>query len=373
VVRGSQSEVYRRSPFVVSYWMGPALVFENYVKRQKTAGDTFICQVLHFCGAGRTFRELRDRFPELRPRELRAGIQQLMKYSLLELCRTESEATDRRWVGWESWNPAAGYFHFSTKDPKFELSEEGDARGLRRIARLRPLPPRVKKYPQAGAVKLPRIEAMTEFPRVLVERRTWREFSGKPVETEKLSQLLWLSFGVQGWAAIPGVGRLALGTSPSGGGMHPFETYVLIRRVRDVEAGIYHYDAVGHRLELLRKGISGREIKTMLAGQRWAGKAALVVLLTVVFGRTQWKYEHARAYRVVLAEAGHLCQTFCLCATWLRLAPFCTMALADTRIERALGIDGVGESVIYAAGVGMRPARKATAERWRIKRGVPVG
>jgi SagB-type dehydrogenase family enzyme len=123
----------------------------------------------------------------------------------------------------------------------------------------------------------------------------------------------------------------------------------------------------------LRKGISGREIKTMLAGQRWAGKAALVVLLTVVFGRTQWKYEHARAYRVVLAEAGHLCQTFCLCATWLRLAPFCTMALADTRIERALGIDGVGESVIYAAGVGMRPARKATAERWRVKRGVPGG
>jgi hypothetical protein len=58
----------------------------------------------------------------------------------------------------------------------------------------------------------------------------------------------------------------------------------------------------------------------------------------------------------VLAEAGHLAQTFCLVATWLGLAPFCTMALADTRIERDLGIDGVSESVLYAAGVGGRPA-----------------
>ena len=31
------------------------------------------------------------------------------------------------------------------------------------------------------------------------------------------------------------------------------------------------------------------------------------------------------------------------------------MALADSRIERDLGIDGVGESVLYAAGVGPRP------------------
>ena len=79
------------------------------------------------------------------------------------------------------------------------------------------------------------------------------------------------------------------------------------------------------------------------------------MLMTAVFPRTQWKYEFPRAYRVVLAEAGHLCQTFCLTATWLGLAPFCTMALADSKIEKDLGIDGITESVIYAAGVGKRP------------------
>jgi TolB-like protein len=53
-------------------------------------------------------------------------------------------------------------------------------------------------------------------------------------------------------------------------------------------------------------------------------------------------------------RAGHLCQTFCLTATWLGLAPFCSMAFADSRIEKDLQLDGVRESVMYVAGVGRR-------------------
>ena len=72
---------------------------------------------------------------------------------------------------------------------------------------------------------------------------------------------------------------------------------------------------------------------------------------------------------MVLAEGGHFCQTFCLTATWQGLAPFCTMALADTTIERALGIDGVSESVLYAAGAGKKTPGRATADRVREQLG----
>ncbi|MGB7438791.1 MAG: SagB family peptide dehydrogenase [Candidatus Acidiferrum sp.] len=334
--------------------------------RQRTAGSALVAEVLGFCGEGRSVRELIEKFPEQGEHGLRAGIGRLLKYSLLEVCGKESHATDRRWAGWERWNPAAGFFHFSTKDSSFELTEFGEGSYLRSIAKLRPLPPTVKKYRGAAMVKLPATAAFADFPLLLTKRRTWREFSDEPVALEKLAELLWWSFGVQGWAEIPGVGRLVLKTSPSGGAMHPLEAYVLIRNVEGVKPGIYHYDAVGHRLELLRTGLSKGEIRGMLAGQRWAGDAAFVVLLTAMFERTQWKYSHARAYRVVLAEAGHVGQTFCLTGTWLGLAPFCTMALADTRIEKALGIDGVSESVLYTLGAGARPAGKATAERWKV-------
>ena len=92
--------------------------------------------------------------------------------------------------------------------------------------------------------------------------------------------------------------------------------------------------------------------------------------MTAVFPRTMWKYQFARAYRVVLLDAGHLCQTFCLVATWLGLAPFCTAALKDTLIEEDLGIDGIRESVLYIAGVGnpatlgqARPRSSRSADR----------
>ena len=49
----------------------------------------------------------------------------------------------------------------------------------------------------------------------------------------------------------------------------------------------------------------------------------------------------ARAYRVLLTEAGHLCQVFYLVATALGLAPFCTMALADSVIEQDLRLDAI--------------------------------
>jgi SagB-type dehydrogenase family enzyme len=146
-----------------------------------------------------------------------------------------------------------------------------------------------------------------------------------------------------------------LKTSPSGGARHPIEVYVLAVRVKGLPRGLYHYAADTHRLALLRRGATRRQILQYLPTQSWFGGAAALMLMTAVFPRTQWKYTFPRAYRVVLAEAGHLCQTFCLTATWLGLAPFCTMALADSRIERDLGIDGVTESVLYAAGVGTRP------------------
>jgi len=353
----------RRSPFVVSYWLGPALVFENYATHRRSAGNALVVEVLGFCGDGKSFPELRERFPELGESGLRNGIRQLLKNSLLEVWGKESRATDRKWAGWERWNPAAGFFHCATKDPEFHLNEGGDFRGLSKIARVRPLPPRMKKYARAASVPLPKVDAAAEFVRVLQGRRTWRQFATKPVKRKTLAQLLWLSFGVQGWAKVSGVGRLVFRTSPSGGAMQPMEAYVFVRNVRGLREGIYHYNAAENRLELLREGTGKAEIATMLAGQRWAGEAAFVVFLTAVFGRTQWKYEHPRAYRVVLAEAGHLGQTFCLTATWLGLAPFCTMALADTKIERALGIDGVSESVLYALGAGERPRQQAPAER----------
>jgi SagB-type dehydrogenase family enzyme len=149
-------------------------------------------------------------------------------------------------------------------------------------------------------------------------------------------------------------GRAILRTSPSAGARNPLEAYVVVRHASGVAPGIYHYAPLDHTLVRLKNG-ARTTIERHLPGQPWYGNASVLVLMTAVFARTDWKYPSARAYRDVLLEAGHFCQTFCLVATALGLAPFCTGALADSIIERDLGLDGVTESVIYACGAGTRP------------------
>ncbi len=93
------------------------------------------------------------------------------------------------------------------------------------------------------------------------------------------------------------------------------------------------------------------------ADQPYAARSAALFIMTGIFARTMWKYHHPRAYRVVLLDAGHLGQTFCLTATRMGLAPFSTAALKDSLIEEDLGIDGISESVLYVTGVGVPAGR----------------
>ena len=348
-------DFYRRSPHLVCYWWRNKLVLENYASRSRVSAAPLTCEILHFFDRWRTVQELLKRYSHFSPASLRCAVRALVRLSLLERSRAPRDAHADAFALWKEWSPAASFLHFSTKDAHAPIEPEDSLRELRQRARIEPMPPPAKSYPRARKFHLPPPQRSGEFPSVLLARRTWRQFSGGSLSLEKLATLLGLSFGVQSWLHVRGIGSVALKTSPSGGARHPIEAYVLALRVNGLPSGLYHYAAATHVLELLRRGASSAQVVRYLNGQWWFGRVAVVVLMTAVFARTRWKYPAPRAYRIVLTDAGHICQTFCLVATWLGLAPFCTMALADSRIEAALRIDGVGESVLYAAGVGTPP------------------
>jgi SagB-type dehydrogenase family enzyme len=354
----------RRSPFLVSYWLNDRLVFENYLTRKKVTASPETTAVLDFFSGWKSMQDMLRRWPEYSANSLSKQVAVLLRHSLLQASyrkKTGGEGKEAELRKWSNWNPEAGFFHLSTKDIYTNEITPEEIAYIERLAKTHPVPKPVKPYRNVEVIDLTKNSSTAEFPQVLRERRTWREFSARPLAINSLSQLLQLSFGIQYWEDVPPIGRMAMKTSPSGGALHPSEAYVLARSVDGVPKGIYHYDADGHRLQRIRKGVSAAQIQRYLAGQWWFRDAAIVVFLTAVFGRTRWKYDYARAYRAVLIEAGHLCQTFCLTATWLGLAPFCTIAVADTRIEDSLGIDGISESVIYAMGAGHRPDKIATA------------
>ncbi len=220
-----------------------------------------------------------------------------------------------------------------------------------------PPPPPTKRGVHAGVaqIRLPPARTDQPFARVLLGRRTWRRFDSRPLALADLSTLLELTFGVQMTGTAYDGRRLIYTTSPSGGACHAYEAYALALRVDGLPRGLYHYASETHRLNVLKTGASRRDVARYIPTQWWYESAAAIVFMTATFSRVQWRYQSPRSYRSVLIEAGHLCQTFCLVATWLGLAPFCTHLVADSLVERDLRVDGINESFIYAAGVGTRP------------------
>lgn len=350
----------RRAASIVCYWRNGKLIFENYRTRVTISADPVVVSLLDFFSEWQNPAQVCSRMPEFTASSVRSTLWQLTRQGLLVPEGSAAAYADAILdKSWASWTPAGGLLHFSTKDLPY-VSDLGESRrSLLAHARREPAPPEVKRYPHAVQVRLPAPNTEGEFPQILLARRTWREFSRRPLTIEDLSTLLWLTWGVQYWVKLPGsIGRVALKTSPSAGARHPIEAYVAAVRVRGLARGLYHYSPDKHALELIRKGCRPSEFGRYLAGQSWFGSASALMIMTGIFERTRWKYPDAAAYRTVILDAGHICQTFCLTATWLGLAPFCTMALADSKIEQAFRLDGVLESPVYAAGVGTRPLAK---------------
>jgi SagB-type dehydrogenase family enzyme len=337
------------------YWRDGRLVFENFLTQRQITAEPLTASLLHYFDRWKSLAALCAELPQYAPSSLKRAVAQLVRHSLLQREGRPLPAGHAALSAWNEWNPTAGFFHLATKDLEFAVDEQEEFRALVRLAKSKPIAFPIKRYRDAKQISLPSPSVDSEFARVLVQRRTWRKFSSEPVPLASLGQSLGLTFGVRHWICLPKFGTVAVKTSPSGGSMHPVEAYVLARNVDGLAAGFYHYNAADHRLELLKKGATSRDITQLLANQWWYGSAGFVVFLTAVFARTRWKYDYARAYRAVLIEAGHVCQTFCVTATSLSLAPFCTMAFADSKIEKALGIDGISESALYVAGAGMPP------------------
>ncbi len=352
--RASHSALaFRRSPYVVSFWDNGRLILFNYSTGVAVRGTALAIEVLDELAEWRTWDELLAKRSLEERQLLRRLVGLMVDRTFVTRSTDEPRASDDKLTLWKNWNPVAGFFHLATKDVNFGTSGTDQVALACERARTTPLPSPLKAHPTAG-IRLPRANTTGDLPSVLLARRTWRRFSDRPVALAELATLLQLTWGVQRWIEVPRLGRFALKTSPSGGARHSIEVYVLARKVAGLRRGLYHYNPDTHRLAAVSQP-RGLRVSDYLPGQPWYDDAGAVLLMTAVFERVQWRYPYARAYRAVLAEAGHLCQTFCLVATWLGLAPFCTMALADSRIEKDLNIDGVSESVLYAAGVGTRP------------------
>lgn len=349
----------RRAPHLVSYWRDGALILRNYATGEAANVSPVAFLLLDFCADWRTIGEIVEALPMARRAVVARAVRRLSARTFLERSDRKRDPRIERMALLDPWNPEAGFFHTATKTVRFWTTRQARRAALAK-AELAAMPQAVKRYPGARAIRLPPPATDAEFTSVLLARRTWRRYSTKGVTLAQLSTVLGLACGVQWWAR--GLdGDLPLKTSPSGGARHPIECYVVSRRVEGLAAGIYHYSSARHELERLRGPVPQNRLRAYVPESGHFAAAPVMVFLTVVFERQLWRYPYSRAYRAALIEAGHVCQTFLLAATWLGLAPYSVMGLADSVIEEDLGLDGITESVLYAAGFGRPPRGTAWA------------
>lgn len=189
--------------------------------------------------------------------------------------------------------------------------------------------------------------------RVIAARRSARDFPARPLEVRRLASLLHHAAGVTGSMAHPACPGLAqvLRAAPSGGGLHPVETYVAAWDVAGLEPGVHHYHAPRSCLEIVRPEATRDRVLERLV---LVGSQARAGAFLVLAGRWELplrKYGE-RGYRVLLLDAGHLAQSYLLVAQALGLAACPQAGFHDDGLAAELGLDPREEPVLEVIAVG---------------------
>lgn len=199
------------------------------------------------------------------------------------------------------------------------------------------------------------------FDELLQARRTCRNFDpAATLDAERFATMMRRTWGALGTHELAPGAVVVKKTSPAGGGMHAVEAYALVQRVEGLSPGLYHYLPMEHALEPLQ-AMAAEEAAgwahRFVAGQAWFRDAPVLVVMVARFDRLFWKYRrHAKAWRVVHLDVGHLSQTMYLSATELGLGAFVTAAINDGEIGELLGLPPLREGVIALVGFGPRAA-----------------
>jgi SagB-type dehydrogenase family enzyme len=217
-----------------------------------------------------------------------------------------------------------------------------------------PAPP-VEKTLKEGQkpIELPTAESWerfrgTDLLDAINNRKSHRRFKSQALGLEELSYLLWSTQGIKKQLA-PGT---ALRTVPSAGCRHPFETYLLVNRIDNLDVGVYRYLPVEHALVMEKKdGDLVEKLTPATLGQAFVASAPVTFVWTAIPYRTEWRYVNA-AHRVILMDIGHVCQNLYLACAAIGCGTCAVAAYHQELMDDLVAVDGTDEFTVYLAPVG---------------------
>lgn len=194
---------------------------------------------------------------------------------------------------------------------------------------------------------LPAISLSAEMPLELASRNR-----NGPPHLSEIGHFLWFSYGVTQWSETSYTdpdSRTAHSVhthrrfAPSGGGLYPNEIYMYLN-IRDVPAGIYHYDAAHHRLVQIRQGNFDSYLARTLGNRCEMSACFGVLFVSTVFWKNYFKY-HDFAYRLQGLDAGALIGQTMEAAERFGFEAALFFRFMDRPANHLLGLSDLEESV----------------------------
>ena len=210
-----------------------------------------------------------------------------------------------------------------------------------------------KKYPSSQKIPLKTNfnSSKKSFDEIIQTRHSIRTFDKRPISLDDVSKLLYHANGVTGKNTDDDNILHYFRTSPSAGGLHPIEIYLIAINVDGLTPGIYHYSPMENILETVSDQNPSEKFNDITFNQ--TSNISAVLVLTGIPGKSRFKYGE-RGYRFMMLEGGHISQNILLSANSLDLASYPMGGFVDDDVDELIGINGVDEVSLYMLLIGTK-------------------
>ena len=188
----------------------------------------------------------------------------------------------------------------------------------------------------------PKTKGYLSIEEVLLKRRSVREYLPESLSLAEISQLLWSAYGI--------TSEEGFRTAPSAGGLFPLNIYLAAVNVRELDQGLYRFDAINHSLEPMKSGEYSGQLTAGTFFQDYIASAAAVLIISADYTGPHEKYGD-QGPKFTCMDLGHLGQNVHLQAVSLDIGTVAVAAVRPGEIEKILKLKE-GEEVLYLMPLG---------------------
>jgi SagB-type dehydrogenase family enzyme len=187
----------------------------------------------------------------------------------------------------------------------------------------------------------PQLKGKVSLEETILRRRAVRRYRREPLDLSQLSQILWSAQGITGTREFR--------AAPSAGATYPLEIFVVVGKQgvtaskakqapKELQAGIYHYEADSHSLSLHKPADLRPDLARATLDQEFIIDAPVDIVICALYHRTSYRYGR-RGERYVHMEVGHVGENIHLQAVALGLATLEVGAFHDEEVSKVLGVE----------------------------------